>query len=125
VGAIGRWIDARCAAEPEVMRQVLTRRFGDLSCFLDWEDGRRCGCMVGTYGLIRRDRWVREYVHPAMDSEDFQVGVRVEELTVLNHARGRKRHDAEVIRLLKQRIRKALGLSVARRNETLALTEAV
>jgi len=108
MGMIGRWIDEKCAAEPEVMRRVLNRKFGDLETFLD-DDG--CGCLVGSYGLVKGKRRA-----PPIYSEDYQVGVLVAELTDFcgdtPRDNCRKRSDAFVVRLLKQRIRKALGSSV-------------
>jgi hypothetical protein len=109
MGMIGRWIDEKCAAEPEVMRHVLNRKFGNLESFLD---GDGCGCLVGSYALASNARWAANYA-PDPDSEDFQVGVRVSELTDFCgdtwRDNCRKRSDAFVVRLLKQRIRKALG----------------
>jgi len=53
MGAIGRWIDERCQAEPDVMRRVLGRKFGALDEFIAADD--KCGCLVGSW-LIESKR---------------------------------------------------------------------
>lgn len=125
MGLVGRWIDEKCKSHPDVMRRVLGRRFGELAVFIE-ADGK-CGCLIGSWGIesgevAQPDRWVkaefRNYgmlLVPTLSTEDA-VGGRVNNLTYCrgSSCRPRKRPDAFVIRLLKQRIRKSLGLAPMR-----------
>ena len=125
MGQIGRWIDARCAEEPEVMRRVLNRKFGDLTYFIS--DGGACGCLVGSWMIVRHEPGT----YPA-DTVARNIGVRVLGLTqrspkILSDGTGlcslgRKRPDAFVVRLVKQRIRKALGITPAVRETCAAVS---
>jgi len=130
MGAIGRWIDEKCASEPGVMRRVLGRKFGDLRAFVD--DEGKCGCLVGSWGIESGAIWAvqrAEFGHRiAQDETAYDVGSAVFDLTlryIPGHdyrSMNRKRPDAFVIRFLKQRIRKALGLAPSRREtEVLAV----
>ena len=122
MGMIGRWIDEKCRTHPAAMRRVLGRRFGDLQKFS--KDGH--GCLIGTFeletlGLVQLGR----------SQADQRVGYAVATLTrsyatpsqglaavyrAFPHFCGRrKRDDAVVVRLLKQRIRRSLGLAPAGR----------
>ena len=115
MGMIGKWIDERCQAEPAVMRRVLNRKFGPLESF--FTNDHTCGCLVGSWALARGDT---DY---AYDDEATRVGIAVAGLTEYGGFSADVRHkrpDAFVIRLLKQRIRRALGLAPQPR-ETLAL----
>ena len=122
MGQIGRWIDEKCRTEPEVMRRVLNRKFGNLELYLDGHD---CGCLVGSYALVKGEAWttLRQGHAAPPEGRDAAVGVAVAELTdyrgcSTEHACERKRPDAFVIRLLKQRIWRALGLSMVEHDET-------
>src|SRR5947207_2832488 len=106
MGAIGRWIDARCKEEPEVMRRVLNRRFGGLHYFFG-EDGT-CGCLVGSY-ILEGGQQAHRYENGVSEAIPTIIGFKVLDLTVHRKSRLVKRSDAFVVRLLKQRIRKALG----------------
>lgn len=124
MGMIGRWIDGKCQSHPDVMRRVLGRRFGDLGVFIeDTEDGVRCGCLIGSWGLERDASWTRTIREP-INGVETDVGCKVFRLTqgystaLGGHYAGRKRRDPFVIRLLKQRIRKSLGLSLVETPET-------
>jgi hypothetical protein len=127
MGMIGRWIDQKCQTHPEVMRRVLGRRFGTLAQFAE---GDKCGCLVGSFELESMGRIVpfSERSHP-----DVYVGYAVSALTKsyatpskwseqvfrdFPHFNGHeKRSDEFVIRLLKQRIRKSLGIAPTRETE--------
>jgi hypothetical protein len=105
------------------MRRVLRRRFGPLDYFVL----HQCGCLVGTYALVRGDMWTRTSSCPPGE-ELRDIGVAVANLTDYQRPNGayhRKRLDAVVVRLLKQRIRRALGRQPGvSQNNTLALTAA-
>jgi hypothetical protein len=126
MGMIGRWIDDKCRREPEVMRHVLNRSFGPLKQFVTAD--QKCGCLVGSYGLVRGDDWAFSrtyetgdtggappkgtwYSHPWRSTR--RVGIHVAQLCFLkgNIGAARKRPDEFVVRLVKQRIRKSLGLA--------------
>lgn len=119
MGMIGRWIDKKCKREPEVMRHVLDRKFGNLERYV--VDG--CGCLAGSYGLARGDEWATHSTLGA-PSDVLAVGFAVAQLLMWrgnrNYVPGRdgnlsklryKRPQAFVVRLLKQRIRKSLGIA--------------
>lgn len=133
MGQIGKWIDAKCQSRPEIMRRVLGRKFGDLSQFFG-VDGK-CGCLVGSWELesgrgrysmerTKEDEHVgnlvysltRRYQSPAETAPQWSVEVRYPHL--FGEDLNPKRPDAFVIRLLKQRIRKALGLAPVPHGET-------
>src|SRR6266850_4597754 len=110
MGMIGRWIDKKCKHEPEVMRHVLDRKFGNLERYV--VDG--CGCLAGSYGLARGDEWATHSTL-GVPSDMLAVGFAVAQLLVWRGNRNYvldalryKRPQAFVIRLLKQRIRKSL-----------------
>jgi len=119
---IGRWIDEKCRTNPDIMRRVLGRKFGDLQDFIG-DDGK-CGCLVGSWEL-ENGHWSGHDPETHFRSEEeSDIGYMVHALTLpyrhgvmprsriyRHHAlNGRKRPDAFVIRLLKQRIRKSLGI---------------
>jgi hypothetical protein len=125
MGMIGRWIDEKCRTHPAVMRKVLGRKFGDLNVFFD--DDRNCGCLVGSWEIESN---TDSLGRPEVDEE---IGNRVSAMTYQyasppRHGQSwqreyphiasgeRKRPDAFVIRLVKQRIRKSLGLAPVREN---------
>ena len=121
MGQVGRWIDARCAEEPEVMRRVLNRKFGDLGTFVEL-DGR-CGCLVSSWMLERDASIDRRTYHVVLDAnrQAERVGYAVAQLCDWAGKNARERQgtwrkhpDAFVIRLVKQRIRKALGIAPQR-----------
>lgn len=122
MGMICRWIDERCKAQPEVMRRVLGRRFGTLAQFAE---GDKCGCLVGSWELESIGRVIGFDTRSRIDTH---VGYAVSALTKpyttpsphgiqafrdFPHlgSPNVKRPDAFVIRLLKQRIRKSLGIA--------------
>ena len=116
MGMIGRWIDERCAEEPEVMRRVLNRKWGSLSEFFD---GNKCGCLVGTYALCREATVGAAYKLLSGHRLHYMIGVNAWRLVW--HRRKRllalpmttwSEAEAYVVRLLKQRIRRALGLAI-------------
>ena len=97
------------------MRRVLNRKFGDLDSFIE-QDGK-CGCLVGSW-MIERDPSTNRYNVLDADRDAKYVGYAVANLCDYggDGARDRlgaweKRPDAFVIRLVKQRIRKALGIT--------------
>lgn len=114
MGMIGRWIDEKCKTHPDVMRRVLGRKFGHLSQFIQLDDDK-CGCLIGSWGIESgtRTAWEHPY-RPALLTEEYVVGCRVMSLT------NWRRPDALVIRFLKQRIRKSLGLAPASRDTVVA-----
>jgi len=132
MGQIGRWIDEKCCFEPERMRRVLERRWGNLATFVD--DDKRCGCMIGSYALDGASWFTRhmpgdlnQRIRATLADRDRRIGWRVFWLTL---ARGgntigvrRKRPDAFVIRLVKQRIRKALGIAPQREAVSFTLAQ--
>lgn len=125
MGAVGRWIDETCRREPEVMRHVLNRSFGPLNYFIG--PGGDCGCLVGSYGLVRGDSWVNNiesHNGPPRGTKARAAGLRVGQLCYLkgNNKAVRKRSDEFVVRLLKQRIRRALGLAPVIHHEEEVIT---
>jgi len=106
------------------MRRVLNRKFGDLTYFIS--DGGACGCLVGSWMIVRREPGS----YPA-DTVARHIGVRVLALTQQRPrivgdglcSFGRKRPDTFVVRLVKQRIRKALGIAPQR--EAVELVESL
>lgn len=117
MGAIGKWIDARCAEEPEVMRRVLNRKFGPLNHFVSADD--KCGCLVGSW-LIESHQLPAQR-GPKAGTLERKIGLKVYGMvyyrprisewgiSLLNNRR--RRSEGSVVRLVKQRIRKALGLT--------------
>lgn len=105
MGMIGRWIDHTCKREPQVMRRVLNRAWGPLASL--YTDDGKCGCLIGSYNL---EGGVQEWPE--------RIDMLVWELTTYPRGGGpwpTKRPDASVIRLLKQRIRKSLGIAPVNR----------
>jgi hypothetical protein len=49
---VERWIKDACAAQPALMREVLTRPFSRLSEWIDWDGETPCGCLIGTTALV-------------------------------------------------------------------------
>lgn len=110
MGAIGRWIDERCQAEPDVMRHVLNRKFGDLGFWI--EPNGKCGCLAGSWVLERGETLAMDgqgHRMPAPDSVVETIGLAV------SHMDCHFADQAITIRLLKQRIRKSLGLAPSHR----------
>lgn len=112
MGAIGRWIDERCQAEPDVMRRVLGRKFGDLGNFFE-PDGK-CGCLVGSYLMESRGQHAGFVIEEDGQAIGYQVAFLGGWLTGKSGG-SFKYGDSLAIRLLKQRIRKALGLAPSHR----------
>ena len=128
MGMIGRWIDERCKAEPEVMRRVLGRKFGDLGEFIGADD--KCGCLVGSW-LIESGRvneWYESYHYNPLQLlyRAESVGLEVAGLAGRLKDRlgiGEEAADKIAIRIIKQRIRKSLGLAPVSRETAVAVEE--
>lgn len=54
MGLIGRWVDALCEHEPELMREVLDRPWSDVRRWVD--DTCTHGCLVGSCALAMVER---------------------------------------------------------------------
>lgn len=119
MGQIGKWIDQECKASPDVMREVLRRKWGNLEVFFD-NHTKGCGCMVGTKAIVAGDSLV-EHPFRGIDGQklytprmgrDCDVGAGVRDLIFErgDPSRVPRRKQAEVIRLLKNRIRRSLGI---------------
>lgn len=100
MGMIGRWIDEKCRTEPDVMRRVLNRKFGQLTHWIGADN--KCGCLVGSWAIERGD--YRPAQSLGLEIPEIAIGCRV-------CAVGERRGGPMTIRLIKQRIRKSLGLA--------------
>ena len=124
MGMIGRWIDQKCAKEPDVMRRVYRRKFGDLGAFVSL-DGC-AGCLVGSWSIERGDQRSHFGIGP-----DARVGYEVAGLVDFYRWGASRSHcpksarmslesaNQRVVRLLKQRIRKSLGIAPENRPASL------
>lgn len=124
MGQIGQWIDQECKASPDVMREVLRRKWGNLGTFFD-HDIKECGCLIGTYEVVRgttaeerhdlTNQSFRALCGFGEPTGKIRIGWRVFNLC-FHMRKGRmltpRREQAEVVRLLKNRIRRSLGISV-------------
>lgn len=107
------------------MRRVLNRKFGDLGMFFERD---QCGCLVGSWAIEGHKELKSGGGRPA-DLIAEAVGEQVNDLTI-SHAkcmrfspkRWSKRTDEFVTRLIKQRIRKSLGIAPENRPTSLRAT---
>ena len=125
MGMIGKWIDQKCAEEPDVMRRVLGMRFGDLGNYV--EEGSCAGCLVGSYYLARGLTRVADSLCGIMDPRnplyaDAELGMQVLKICYRKAGRGpERRPQGEIVRAIKQRIRTSLGLAPQSRETSLKI----
>lgn len=126
MGMIGRWIDEKCKHEPEVMRRVLNRKFGPLNRFIT--EDKKCGCLVGSWAL-ESGQLAGYAPSSGMAQRNYDIGLHVNALTMSPPSRRRyvrnrsycspisrsPETERRVVRLLKQRIRKSLGIAPVNR----------
>ena len=114
MGMIGKWIDEKCAEQPEVMRRVLGMRFGNLGNYVE---GNCAGCLVGSYYIARGEWWAADSLTDIYDPShplfaDAELGVQVAAICYRRAGSGpERRPQGEIVRAIKQRIRTSLGIA--------------